>query len=890
MDNIKERELFNELYNLYDKTKGNPEPFTFWVKKIKTKNNNIFNGGGKNNYSNVGIVKIGSSYSKSQFVGFLFTPHDFNSITLFVEKRHSQEDDKKFIEAAKGFGKVITVKQIDDFLEDINSKYGSWKYEVSPDNNINDALVTKMRDLYIDFFGYLKEYDSKNSTCFYEILKIKTTELDANIAKNEVLNMNAGQETFIEEETEIQIKDIFSNTDTKFFWINVDPNQWDVLKENEETYNKEGALKKATKGDLVIGYKTKGNPQPIGQQGYKCVVSIFVVSKIENNEVKINKLLNLTDPFLSIKDLKANSITENIVTQTASKKISKEQFVEIISMMIKKGVLKFEDLSKTIKNLINGEDTSSHPLNLILYGPPGTGKTYNTLFHALAIIEGKKVKDIENECKEFDKLHNDDPKTNSDDGYKKIKENYHYDDLVKKGQIVFTTFHQSMSYEDFIEGIKPIPPRNNEEQMVYDVQDGLFKQICEKAKKISVVNTSKKIDFSKTRIFKMSLGEKGKDADSVFEYCVENEVLALGWGDSKDFSTCKTRADFKKLDPTWGAAALEIFKEWMKTGDIVLISDGTKEVKGIAQVAGDYEFRDDPSIDMHQFRKAKWLYTGNNIPISKIYDKNLSQQSIYGFYKEKKGVVDNGGIKIDVLNEIITGEINDKKEENYVLIIDEINRGNVAQIFGELITLIEPSKRLGNDEEMTATLPYSQKTFGVPNNLYIIGTMNTADRSVEALDTALRRRFSFEEMMPKPKLLGDKELCDVKLSDLLTTINQRIVALKDREHQIGHSYFMGCPDDEAEAKIWLTNVFKDKIIPLLQEYFYGDYKKIYYVLGGSEKEGEGFVKIDSVKSDVFAVKIEDFEYDIPEKRYEIQKISDNFDIDKAIKMLLGKTV
>lgn len=511
----------------------------------------------------------------------------------------------------------------------------------------------------------------------------------------------------------------------------------------------------------------------------------------------------------------------------------------------------------------------SHPLNLILYGPPGTGKTYNTLFHALKIIKGEDVI----KGKSYDDLKPE------------------FDRLVSEGQIVFTTFHQSMSYEDFIEGIKPIPPQNKEEQMVYDVQDGIFKEICEKAKKISVVNTSTKIDFSKTRVFKMSLGEKGKDADSVFEYCVENEVLALGWGDSIDFSECKTREEFKRLDSSWGAAALEIFKEWMKTGDIVLISDGTKEVKGIAQVAGDYEFRDDPSIDMHQFRKAKWLYTGNNIPISKIYDKNLSQQSIYGFYKEKKGFVDNGGIKIDVLNEIITGEINDKKEENYVLIIDEINRGNVAQIFGELITLIEPSKRLDNSEEMKAILPYSSaqkgkpEYFGVPNNLYIIGTMNTADRSVEALDTALRRRFSFEEMMPKPELLGDKELCGVKLSDLLTTINQRIVALKDREHQIGHSYFMGLKTDSD-----LKDVFKDKIIPLLQEYFYGDYKKIYYVLGGSEKEGEGFVKIDSVKSDVFAVKIEDFEYDIPEKRYEIQKISDNFDIDKAIKMLLGKTV
>lgn len=534
-------------------------------------------------------------------------------------------------------------------------------------------------------------------------------------------------------------------------------------------------------------------------------------------------------------------------------------------------------------------DSPSHPLNLILYGPPGTGKTYNTLFHALAIIKNTDVKKLQKGVEDGTLKYDD------------LKKEY--DTYVKSGQIDFTTFHQSMSYEDFIEGIKPIPPQNKEEQMVYDVQDGIFKEICEKAKKISVVNTSTKIDFSKTRVFKMSLGEKGKDADSVFEYCVENEVLALGWGDSIDFSTCKTRKEFKDKDSSWGAAALEIFKEWMKTGDIVLISDGTKEVKGIAQVAGDYEFRDDPSIDMHQFRKAKWLYTGNNIPISKIYDKNLSQQSIYGFYKEKKGVVDNGGIKIDVLNEIITGEINDKKEENYVLIIDEINRGNVAQIFGELITLIEPSKRLGNSEEMKAILPYSSAQkgepvyFGVPNNLYIIGTMNTADRSVEALDTALRRRFSFEEMMPKPKLLGDKELCDVKLSDLLTTINQRIVALKDREHQIGHSYFMGHDDKNEDGsdkypnkEEWLTNVFKDKIIPLLQEYFYGDYKKIYYVLGGSKTAGEGFVKIDSVtKSDIFAVKIEDdYYYDIPEMRYEIQTIDESFDINKAIGIMMKK--
>lgn len=231
--------------------------------------------------------------------------------------------------------------------------------------------------------------------------------------------------------------------------------------------------------------------------------------------------------------------------------------------------------------------------------------------------------------------------------------------------------------------------------------------------------------------------------------------------------------------------------------------------------------------------------------------------------------------------------LSELRNTRFILIIDEINRGNVAQIFGELITLIEENKRLGNKEVMTATLPYSQEPFGVPNNLYIIGTMNTADRSVEALDTALRRRFDFEEMMPDKSLLSGKTVCGIDLGELLETINKRIVALKDREHQIGHSYFMDdCLNgsDEGAKEKWLAKVFKDKIIPLLQEYFYGDYKKIYYVLG------EEFVNRVSVnKSVIFSVDIDDFEYDIPENRYEIQKIDDTFDIDKAINRLLGKT-
>jgi 5-methylcytosine-specific restriction endonuclease McrBC GTP-binding regulatory subunit McrB len=174
----------------------------------------------------------------------------------------------------------------------------------------------------------------------------------------------------------------------------------------------------------------------------------------------------------------------------------------------------------------------------------------------------------------------------------------------------------------------------------------------------------------------------------------------------------------------------------------------------------------------------------------------------------------------------------------YALFIDEINRGNVSAIFGELITLIEEDKRLGAENELRVKLPYSKKDFGVPLNLYIIGTMNTADRSVEALDTALRRRFCFEELLPNTSLLQNRKFNDFNLQEVLETINDRIEALLDRDHTIGHSYFMKVSSNDTKA---LQSVFENNIIPLLQEYFYHDYEKIALVLG------EGFVSLRTEK-------------------------------------------
>ncbi|EAK9945702.1 restriction endonuclease [Campylobacter lari] len=395
--------------------------------------------------------------------------------------------------------------------------------------------------------------------------------------------------------------------------------------------------------------------------------------------------------------------------------------------------------NKEIRNneneISNKKENQNPPLNQILYGPPGTGKTYYTIDKALEIISKEEKIQIPSE----------DDRANR----KKL-----FDEYVEKGQIVFTTFHQSYGYEEFIEGIKPILNDDNIQELKYEIKDGVFKELCKKAldNRDSIKNFNFYID---------KLKEKTKEDDNNPE---------------KYFELPNTKYSI--------------------------------------QYRGGETFR----IKFDDMSKNYRDYPVNIDNIEKLY-KTSSTDEIY-----------NSAYVKAILNYLKLQGLEDYKEKDektnlpYIIIIDEINRGNVSKIFGELITLIEPSKRIGEEEEIKVKLPYSGKDFGVPKNVYIIGTMNTADRSITSLDTALRRRFEFVEMMPKPNVLSDN--CEgVNLQKLLEAINTRIEYLLDREKTIGHAFFIGIDNLEK-----LKKVFQNKIIPLLQEYFYNDYALIDAVL------------------------------------------------------------
>lgn len=439
-------------------------------------------------------------------------------------------------------------------------------------------------------------------------------------------------------------------------------------------------------------------------------------------------------------------------------------------------------------------------LNQILYGPPGTGKTYNTVIKAMEIINNEKYDFVDNN--QYENLKNK------------------FDELKQQGQIEFVTFHQSYSYEEFVEGIKP--DLENGKELRYKLQNGIFKTICNNAKEL--LETKVKYNFNKDNIsvYKILIPD-----ESLFAYCIENDCVAINWGNDIDISNCDSQEEIiAKIPEDFESrkqciSQLNLFKLWidndLKSGkDVIVVIPGSMNtIKGIAKITGNYFYNSDIE-NGHQQRKVDWIRKNINISSDNIYNSKFVSPTITGMFNDK--------INWDTFLNLINNK-NNSKSSNAVLVIDEINRGDISKIFGELITLIEEDKRIGKEHQMTVTLPYSRETFGVPNNLYIIGTMNTADRSIALLDTALRRRFDFEEMMPKPELLRGKDIEGVDLEQLLTKINDRIKNEYDRDHQIGHSYLM-----EVENKEQFERAYKNRILPLLNEYFYNDIDLVAKVL------------------------------------------------------------
>ena len=445
-------------------------------------------------------------------------------------------------------------------------------------------------------------------------------------------------------------------------------------------------------------------------------------------------------------------------------------------------------------------------LNTILYGPPGTGKTYATASRSVEICDGK---------------------TPQDDGELPAR----YGKLMDEGRIEFVTFHQSYGYEEFVEGIRPVASAEEDGAMRLRVEPGVVTRIAEKARTVP--------EMGSRRIFKLSMGDpkswaRAPGGDPVFAECIDSGCTLLDFGGDIDWSDARYEDHYavlqrwredKNPDATaydTDVQAIRRFRVEMRRGDIVVASDGYRRFRAVGEITGDYEFqrRED---GFHHRRAVRWHWH--------VRDREGDPGSVFmegRFHWRPVNLMTPSNP--DGLIPYLAGVDSLAGALPYVLVIDEINRANISKVMGELITLLEEDKREGAENEVAVTLPYSRHRFTLPSNLHIMGTMNTADRSIALLDTALRRRFRFEEITPEPGLLQDaRQRTGVDLPRVLVALNERLEYLIDRDHQIGHAWWM-----EVKTRDDVDAVMRHKIIPLIAEYFCDDWSNVRAVLGGTD--------------------------------------------------------
>lgn len=466
-----------------------------------------------------------------------------------------------------------------------------------------------------------------------------------------------------------------------------------------------------------------------------------------------------------------------------------------------------EEIAEEYKEFVDLLD--SNP-NLILYGPPGTGKTYS----AIKIIEA------------FDHFRTQNGKS--------------FSEIKNEGRVDFVTFHQSFSYEEFVEGLRPTIKSDSKEDseaeensLQYKIQDGILKQIANKAALSQIKSEIKgdafqNVDEDNT-IWKLSLGRKGIDED-IYNECINSNEVAIGflkddltgWSSEKIYEGLKSESNWKSENPRNDAKSIDYFINQMQIGDVVLVFASISSIRAIGVVTGEYKFNKKPESYRHR-RNVKWLREFKEpVNILKYNDGvRLTLQTLYPLTRFKfsdiKEILEIGQEGIKQTSSVV--------ETPFYLIIDEINRGNISKIFGELITLIEKDKR----NSIHIKLPSSQKNFSLPSNLYIIGTMNTSDRSIAVLDVALRRRFYFKEIEPDSRIILQENpaiLQHVDLVGLFEKLNAKLTYKLDRDHRIGHSHFLNIHTVSNLKMVWYYQV-----IPLLMEYFYNDANSIAEIIG-----------------------------------------------------------
>ncbi|MEM6967197.1 MAG: AAA family ATPase [Bacteroidota bacterium] len=576
------------------------------------------------------------------------------------------------------------------------------------------------------------------------------------------------------------------------------------------------------KGDKVIIWQTGRDAG--------CYALATVISDVEKDDVEMEEVPYFRDEPHALRvhleidyNLWSKPITKDFLPLSKSfdkfygglsgtnYKATEDQFNEIVNLVEQEDILAEPPVA------YNPQTSLDHPLNLILYGAPGTGKTYQLINYALSIIENRTLDELQLEPREI--LRN------------------RFNEYMEEGWIQFVTFHPSYAYEDFVEGIKPI---TNDGKVLYEVEDGIFKYMALMAKRHIVEVLLSLVPVQEINI----------DWDAMYQ-------AFLLYLESDDFNSFASRTGKKMM-----------LQKIERNGNLVVRPENSFLAYTISKAKLKKLYKNFQSVDdiQHTQNDISLLLGAVNTRAywSAFSELKKFEPAFVQSMMENQDEIPLNDPNIDAMEMKHIAHVAQSKANRFVLIIDEINRGNVASIFGDLITLIEADKREGNAEALKTVLPYSKTYFCVPPNLHIIGTMNTADRSVEALDAALRRRFTFVEAKSRPELLSQPAVSGVNLARMLTKMNQRIEILLDEDHVIGHSYFF-----EVETLAELKSVFSNKVLPLLQEYFYGDLGKIGLVLG------KDFLEEQKFTTDMFA----DFEYEYihelaDKKVYQIRNVEE----------------